>query len=109
MISLIAALTLSMSAIEQHGEHGQHGDHHPTNEQASSTVAADVRAVDAEGRTAVVRHDALTELGMGGMTMRFTVDDAVDFSLFQPAAALTITVVNGSDGFEIIAAELRAE
>ena len=106
MLSFIAAAALALSVTDHHG---QHGDHHHADAQTSSTVAADVRAVDAANRTAVVRHDALTELGMGAMTMRFAVNENVDFSLFQTGAALTITVVNGESGFEIIAAEARAQ
>jgi Cu/Ag efflux protein CusF len=106
MLSFIAAATLALSATDHHGHHG---DHHHAEAQTSSTVAADVRTVNAADRTAVVRHDALTELGMGAMTMRFAVNEAVDFSLFQTGAALTITVVNGETDFEIIAAEARTQ
>ncbi len=105
-IFVASALSLSAPA-DHHDHHGHHGDHHQTESQVSSTVAADVRAVDAENRAAVVRHDALTELGMGAMMMRFSVADDVDFDLFQPGAALTITVVSGDEGYEIIAAEAR--
>lgn len=108
MLSVIAAVSLSWAAIDHHGHHG--ADHHAAAaEEVSSTVAADVRAADAENRTALVRHDALTELGMGAMMMRFAVAEDVDFDLFQPGAALTITVISGADGYEIIAAEARSE
>lgn len=106
MISVLASALLAMTAADHHGHHG---NHHQADAQASSTVAADVRAADADNRTALVRHDALTELGMGAMMMRFAVADDVDFDLFQPGAALTITVINGDGGFEIIAAEARTE
>jgi hypothetical protein len=46
---------------------------------------------------------------MGAMMMRFSVAEDVDFDLFQPDAALTITVISGENGFEIIAAEARSE
>lgn len=106
MISVLASALLALTAADHHGHHG---NHHQAEEQASSTVAADVRAADAEDRTALVRHDALTELGMGAMMMRFSVAEDVDFDLFQPDAALTITVISGENGFEIIAAEARSE
>lgn len=108
MFSILASATLALTAVDHHGQHGD-GHHAEASETVSSTVAADVRAVDASNRTALVRHDALTELGMGAMMMRFAVADDVDFSLFQPGAALTITVVNSAEGFEIIAAETRTE
>jgi len=101
MISLISAALLSLTAADHHGHHGSH---HASEAQAQSTVAADVIAVDADARTAVVRHDALTELGMGAMTMRFAVADVVDIALFEPGAALTITVVNDEGEFEIVEA-----
>lgn len=106
MLSLIAATALLVAQADHHGHQGH--DHHAET-PASSTVSADVRAVDAENRTALVRHDALTEMGMGAMTMRFAVADGVDFSLFQVGAALKVTVARGPDGLEIIAAEPRSD
>lgn len=106
MLSLITATTLLVAQADHHAHQGH--DHHAET-LASSTVSADVRAADAENRTALVRHDALTELGMGAMTMRFAVADGVDFSLFQVGAALTVTIANGPDGLEIVAAVPRLD
>ncbi len=105
MITLLAASALFLAAADHHDSHGHHGDHHAEAE-ASSTVAAEVRAAEAEGRTAVVSHGALTELGMAAMTMRFAVAETVDFDLFQPGAHLTITVMNTADGYQIVDAEM---
>jgi len=105
MLFLIAAASLTLSTADHHGQHGQHDHHQRAAEQVSSTVGADVRAVDTDNRTALVQHEALTELGMGAMMMRFAVAEGVDIDLFTPGASLTITVVNGENGFEIIAAE----
>ena len=103
MLTLIASAALLAAPAADH--HGHHGAHHQAHSEASSTVAAEVRAVDQENRTALVTHEALTELGMGEMTMRFIVVDGVDLSLFQAGASLTITVIEGADGFQIIRAE----
>ena len=88
MLSLIAATALLVAQADHHGHQGH--DHHAET-------------------TALVRHDALTEMGMGAMTMRFAVADGVDFSLFQVGAALKVTVARGPDGLEIIAAEPRSD
>ena len=106
MLIFVASAVLFATSADHHDHHCHHGDHQ-TETQVSSTVSADVRAVDADNRTAVVRHDALTELGMGAMMMRFSVSEDVDFDLFQPGAALTITVISGDAGYEIIAAVAR--
>lgn len=105
MITLIAASALIFTTVDHHDQPGNDGNHHAHTE-ASSTVAAEVRTADADGRTAVVSHEALTELGMSAMTMRFSVAETVDFDLFQPGAHLMITVVNTADGFQIADAEL---
>lgn len=105
MLTLIASAALLAAPAADH--HGQHGAHHQAHSEASPTVAAEVRAVDQENRTALVTHEALTELGMGAMTMRFIVVDEVDLSLLQAGASLTITVTEGADGFQIIRAEPR--
>ena len=104
MITFVAASVLFLATADHHDQHSHHGDHH-TEAEASSTVSADVRAADAEGRTAVVSHEALTELGMSAMTMRFSVAENVDFELFQPGAHLVITVVNTTDGYRIVDAQ----
>ena len=104
MITFFAASVLFLASADHHGQHSHHGGHHAEAE-ASSTVSAEVRAADAEERTAVVSHDALTELDMSAMTMRFSVAEDVDFELFQPGAHLMITVVNTADGFQIVDAE----
>ena len=105
MITFVAASVLFLASADHHGQHSHHGDHHAEAE-SSSTVSAEVRAAGAEGRTAVVSHEALTELGMSAMTMRFSVAEDVDFELFQPGAHLTITVVNAADGYQIVDAEM---
>lgn len=87
-----------------------HGEHHDAAAmQASSTTFGDVRTVDAETRTALIRHGDMPELGMTGMVMTFHIADGVDWSLFRPGAALEITVINTDDGLEIIAAEPEAD
>jgi len=102
MTFLFALVLLATTA--DHGSDGH--DHHPAGEMtARSTVAADVRTVDAEARTALLRHEAMPELGMPSMVMEFALADEVDITLFEPGAALMITAVMGSDGLEVIAAE----
>lgn len=100
---ILFALALFVSTAD-HGTDGH--DHHQAGEvTARSTVAAYVRTVDAEARTALLRHEAMPELGMPSMVMEFALADSVDITLFEPGAALMITAVMGTDGLEVIAAE----
>ena len=46
---------------------------------------------------------------MGAMVMPFMIDEAVDISLFEPGAALTITVTSDEEGLHVIAAEPEAD
>lgn len=101
LITLLAA-TLSLTAAHDHG-HGHDNHHHA--EAGQSTVAGDVRTVDTAARTALIRHEAMTELAMPSMVMEFQIAEAVDIDLFEPGAALNITVINGENGLEVIAAE----
>lgn len=103
MIALMLAASLSLS--DHATDHSAH-HHGPAMQQAvSSTTYGDVRTVDAEARTALIRHGDLPELGMPGMVMEFRVAETVDIALFEPGAALEITVINGEHGLEVIAAE----
>lgn len=97
---LIAASLLAMPVADGHAGH----DHHAASD-ARSTVAADVRTVDADERTALLRHEAMRELSMPAMVMEFRIAQDVDITLFEPGAALMVTVVNGENGLEVIAAE----
>lgn len=100
---LLFALALLVSTAD-HGADGH--DHHNAGEMtARSTVAADVRTVDTEARTALLRHEAMPELAMPSMVMEFALADTVDIALFEPGAALLITAVMGPDGLTVIAAE----
>lgn len=105
MIDLILAVALaSTGANLDHGHDHGHG-HADTHDAASSTVSADVRTVDTAARKTLMRHEAMTELGMPSMVMEFSISDDVDISLFEPGAALMVTVINGDDGLQVIAAE----
>ena len=106
MLSLLLALTL-MTA--DHGHDSEDHHHAETSEIVSSTAVADVRSADAEARTALLRHEALTEIGMPAMVMEFHIAEDVDMALFEPGAALTITAVNGENGLTVIAAAPEGE
>jgi|GEM_PF-1674944 len=103
MLDLIIAAALAASSASV--DHAHQHDHHHAMSDASSTVAADVRTVDAEARRALMRHEAMPELSMPSMVMEFAIAADVDITLFEPGAALTITVINGENGLEVIAAE----
>ena len=110
MLNLLAALaSLALSQDMDHGHHGHHAAPEETQTVARSTTFGDVRTVDAEARTAVIRHGAMSELGMSAMVMSFHIAENVDITLFEPGAALTLTVINGEQGLEVIAAEPEAE
>jgi len=104
-MEFLFALALLTSVVD-HGSDGH--DHHADETMAQSTVAADVRTVDAESRTTLLRHEAMPELGMPSMVMEFSIAEDVDIELFQPGAALTITATMGGSGLEVIAAEQEA-
>jgi Cu/Ag efflux protein CusF len=97
-------LTAALLVSSDHGTDG-HGHHHMAETTAQSTIAADVRTVDVEARTALLRHEAMPELGMPAMVMEFSIAEDVDIGLFQPGAALMITATRGDDGLHVIAAE----
>lgn len=101
MLSLLLALTL---AAADHGHDSEDHHHAEAAEMVSSTAVADVRSADAEARTALLRHEALTEIGMPAMVMEFHIAEDVDMALFEAGAALTITAVNGENGLTVIAA-----
>lgn len=107
MLVFLLASTLALGAIDH--DHPDWSDHVHSETEITSTVAADVRTIDVEARTAMVRHEPLVELGMPAMVMQFTIADDVDFDLFEPGAALMITARRGPDGLEIIAAEPEVE
>ncbi|TGY87621.1 copper-binding protein [Marinicauda algicola] len=90
---LTLALALALSVQDAHA--GRH-DHHAMGAEsaARSTVVADVRTVDEDARTALLRHEAMEELSMPSMVMEFEVAEPVDFTLFRPGAALIVTVEN---------------
>lgn len=100
----IFLMTTALLASDGHGT-DNHGHHHMEESAAQSTIAADVRTVDIEARTALLRHEAMPELGMPAMVMEFSIAADVDIDLFQPGAALTITATMGDNGLEVIAAE----
>lgn len=106
MITLLATSILLATATTDHHDH--HGGHAMSDAEtiAQSVVSADVRTVDAEARTTLLRHEAMPELGMAAMVMPFTVDEAVDIALFRPGAALMVTVTRDADGLRVIAAEV---
>lgn len=95
---------LALLVIADHGN-DSHAHHHMAESPAQSTIAADVRTADIEARTALLRHEAMPELGMPAMVMEFSIAADVDIDLFQPGAALTITATMGDNGLEVIAAE----
>jgi len=101
-MEIFFALAL-LTSIADHGSDGH--DHHAEEAAAQSIVAADVRTVDADARTALLRHEAMPELGMPSMVMEFAIADSVDISLFEPGAALMITATTGTNGLEVIAAQ----
>jgi len=101
-MDIILALALLVSPVD-HGSDGH--DHHAEETAAQSIVAADVRTVDTGARTALLRHEAMPELGMPSMVMEFVIADDVDIALFAPGEALMITATRGDDGLTVIAAE----
>lgn len=103
MLDLI--LTALLATSGNLTDHGHDHSHAHAEGLVSSTVAADVRTVDTEARTTLMRHEAMTELAMPSMVMEFAIADDVDIALFQPGAALMVTVINGENGLEVIAAE----
>jgi len=107
MLVFLLASTLALGAVDHDHAAGETHSHAET--EATSTVAADVRTVDAEARTAMVRHEPLVELGMPAMVMQFAIANDVDLALFEPGAALIITARRSPDGLEIIAAEPEIE
>lgn len=106
MLSLLLALTLLAA---DHGHDSDNHHHAEAAEMVTSTAVADVRSADADARTALLRHEALTEIGMPAMVMEFRVDEDVDMALFEPGAALVITATNGDDGLTVIAATPEGE
>lgn len=106
MLSLLLALTLTSV---DHGHDTADHHHAEAAEMVTSTAAADVRSVDAEARTALLRHEALTEIGMPAMVMEFQIAEDVDMALFAPGTALTITAINGENGLTVIAAAPEGE
>lgn len=100
---LTFALALALSAQTAHA--GDH-DHHAMQAEAraQSTVIADVRTVDEAARTALLRHEAMEELSMPAMVMEFHVAEPVDFALFQPGAALIVTVENRDGTLTVVEA-----
>ncbi|MEE2527328.1 copper-binding protein [Hyphobacterium sp. HN65] len=105
-MNMIFALALLTLAVD-HGNDG-HDHHHHGEMAARSTAAADVRTSDANARTALLRHEALPELGMPAMVMEFSIAEGVDMTLFEPGAALTITATMGESGLTVIEAEPEA-
>lgn len=111
MITLLATsllLATATTASDHHGNHDHHGGHAMADAEAmaQSIVSADVRTVDTEARTTLLRHEAMPELGMSAMVMPFAIDEGVDIELFQPGAALMVTVTRREDGLVVIAAEV---
>ncbi|WP_421784945.1 copper-binding protein [Hyphobacterium sp.] len=92
-----------LTGAADHGSDG-HDHHHGAEMAARSTVAADVRTVDLENRTALLRHEAMPELGMPAMVMEFAIGPQVEIALFEPGAALTITAAMNETGLTVIAA-----
>jgi len=106
MITLLAtSLLLAASSADHHGHHGGHAMA-DAETMAQSVVSADVRTVDAEARTTLLRHEAMPELSMGAMVMPFAIDEGVDIELFQPGAALMVTVTRRDGELVVIAAEV---
>ena len=103
-----AALALGLSATYHAHNHGRE-THAAAGQQVTSTVVADVRTANPDARTALLRHEALSEFGMGAIVMRFPVAEGVDFDLFQPGAALRVTFARGESGLEVVAAATEAE
>lgn len=103
MLPIILAAGLSLAPHADH--HGQHDHHGHMTATDQSVVAGDIRTVDRQARTALIRHEAMPELSMPAMVMEFQIAADVDIDLFEPGAALILTVVNGGSGLEVIAAE----
>ena len=79
MIDILLALSLMASAQDMHHGHGDMSAAHGMDmEAAQSSTFADVRSVDTEARTALLRHGPLPELGMMGMVMSFHIAEDVD-------------------------------
>ena len=109
MIPLLAtSLLLATATADHHGNHDHHGGHAMADAEtmAQSIVSADVRTVDTDARTTLLRHEAMPELGMGAMVMPFAIDAGVDIALFQPGAALIVTVTRRDGELVVIAAEV---
>lgn len=102
---MIALIALALLAAPTNYPSDGHDHHHSDTSAAQSVVAADVRTVDRDNRTALLRHEAMPELGMPSMVMEFMISENVDIDLFEPGAALLITVTMAGDGLTVIAAE----
>ena len=110
MIDILLALSLMASAQDMHHGHGDmSAAHGMVMEAAQSSTFADVRSVDTEARTALLRHGPLPELGMMGMVMSFHIAEDVDITLFEPGAALTVTVTRHGEDLMVIAAAPEAD
>jgi Cu/Ag efflux protein CusF len=103
MLEMLVAVGLMAMPLDHGHNEGDH--HHAAAEGASSTVSGEVLSVDATTRMALVRHATMHELSMPAMSMNFRVADTVEMGVLVPGSAVTITVMNGENGLEIIATE----
>ena len=107
MLSLLTAALLAAAPMDHGTDHDHGGDRHHAEAHAGAmdTVIGDVRTVDAEARTALIRHEALETMEMPSMVMEFVIAEDVDIALFEPGAALSITVMRMNGVLTVIAAE----
>lgn len=98
-----AALAGASSAFAQTDDHASH--HAPAaSEAAGPTTDGEIRKVDKEQGRVTIKHGAIENLGMPGMTMVFKAadpkllddlkaGDKVKFHAEQPNGALTVTAI----------------
>ena len=104
---LVAALALTTLSIGAHAQATQapavdHGAHHAT--AAAPTTDGEVRKVDKEQGKVTLKHGAIANLDMPGMTMVFKVSDTkmldsikvgdkVKFAAAKVNGAITVTAI----------------
>lgn len=100
----LAAILTTITYGQDHKDHAAHAATKATTEQLANMTNGEVRKIDKDAKKITIKHEAIKNLDMPGMTMVFQVKDAalldklqsgdkVMFVAAQESGALIVTAI----------------
>jgi Cu(I)/Ag(I) efflux system protein CusF len=105
VLSLAIALSATCTTPIVWANHHGHEGHTSHASQASGMIKGEVRRIDTENRKLTIKHEAIPDLEMAGMTMAFRVADTISIDKLKAGDKIRFSLGQVQGKWVILAIE----